>query len=66
MTATPRKWKPAFSAWAVIGVHPDGREERLDVGRREDVQRTYSLLFNCPLYDSVYLLDLNKCDEVTS
>lgn len=54
-----RPWQPAYSAWAVIGVHPDGREETLDVGTREGVQASYSRLFNCPMYDAVYLKDLN-------
>lgn len=58
-----KQWKPAYSAWAVIGVYPDGREEVLDVGKPQDVQQSYGRLFNCPQYDSVYMRDLNKLKE---
>ncbi len=58
--AKGRAFRGAYSAWAVVGVHPDGREEVLDVGTRENVQYSYNLLFNCPQYDSVYLKDLNN------
>lgn len=54
-----RPWRPAYSAWAVIGVRPDGTEETLDVGTREGVQASYGRLFNCPMFESVYLKDLN-------
>jgi len=61
MTASKaKKWQSAFSAWACVGVMPDGREVILDVGKREDVTRSYGLLFNCPVYDSVHVRDLNE------
>ena len=54
LQAKGRQFRAAFSAWAVVGVLPDGREEVLDIGTREGVQQSYTLLFNCPTYDSVF------------
>lgn len=61
MTADrPDRREPSFSAWAVIGLRPDGFEDLLDIGKPEDLGPSYSKFFDSPHYDSVYKRDLNQ------
>lgn len=50
----------AFSAWAVIGVKPDGTEDILDIGAPETLGRALNKHFDSPKYDSVHKRDLDK------